>query len=99
MCFLSVFRSIANITMMFAGKGCGYVTWVKKNFNVKQRTEPMLFMREHKLESFDELVRRAKSHAIGRKAFLFHASAAGAGASAIAVMYSIIETAKSNKSN
>lgn len=41
--------------------------------------------------------RRAKSYAIGRKAFLFHTSAAGAQASA--VMYSITETAKANKLN
>lgn len=41
--------------------------------------------------------RRAKSYAIGRKAFLFHTSEAGSGASA--VMYSIIETAKSNNLN
>ncbi len=41
--------------------------------------------------------RRAKSYAIGRKAFLFHTSTAGAQASA--VMYSIIETAKANKLN
>ena len=41
--------------------------------------------------------RRAKSYTIGRKAFLFHTSQAGAGASA--VMYSIIETAKSNNLN
>ncbi|MDK2964699.1 IS66 family transposase [Lacrimispora sp.] len=38
--------------------------------------------------------RRAKSYAIGRKAFLFHTSVAGANASA--VMYSMIETAKAN---
>ena len=38
--------------------------------------------------------RKAKSYAIGRKAFLFHTSEAGAGASA--VMYSIVETAKAN---
>ena len=41
--------------------------------------------------------RRAKSYAIGRKAFLFHTSEAGAGASA--VMYSIVETAKANNLN
>ncbi len=41
--------------------------------------------------------RKAKSYAIGRKAFLFHTSAAGAGASA--VMYSIVETAKANNLN
>jgi transposase len=41
--------------------------------------------------------RRAKSYAIGRKAFLFHTSVAGANASA--VMYSIIETAKANNLN
>lgn len=41
--------------------------------------------------------RRAKSYAIGRKASLFHTSEAGAAASA--VMYSIIETAKSNNLN
>ena len=41
--------------------------------------------------------RRAKSYAIGRKAFLFHTSEAGAGASA--VMYSIVETAKANSLN
>lgn len=41
--------------------------------------------------------RRAKSYAIGRKAFLFHTSVAGAGASA--VMYSIVETAKANNLN
>lgn len=41
--------------------------------------------------------RCAKSYAIGRKASLFHSSEAGAAASA--VMYSIIETAKSNQLN
>lgn len=41
--------------------------------------------------------RRAKSYAVGRKAFLFHTSTAGAGASA--VMYSIVETAKANQLN
>ena len=41
--------------------------------------------------------RRAKSYAIGRKAFLFHTSVAGAGASA--VMYSMVETAKANNLN
>lgn len=41
--------------------------------------------------------RKAKSYAIGRKAFLFHTSVAGANASA--VMYSIIETAKANNLN
>lgn len=41
--------------------------------------------------------RKAKSYAIGRKAFLFHTSEAGAGASA--VMYSIVETAKTNNLN
>ena len=41
--------------------------------------------------------RRAKSYAIGRKAFLFHTSTAGAEASA--VMYSIVETAKANNLN
>ena len=41
--------------------------------------------------------RRAKSYAIGRKAFLFHTSTAGAEASA--VMYSIVETAKANSLN
>ena len=41
--------------------------------------------------------RKAKSYAVGRKAFLFHTSAAGAGASA--VMYSIVETAKANNLN
>ncbi len=41
--------------------------------------------------------RKAKSYAIGRKAFLFHTSEAGAGASA--VMYSIVETTKANNLN
>lgn len=41
--------------------------------------------------------RKAKSYAIGRKAFLFHTSVAGANASAI--MYSMIETAKANNLN
>ena len=41
--------------------------------------------------------RKAKSYVIGRKAFLFHTSEAGAGASA--VMYSIVETAKANNLN
>lgn len=41
--------------------------------------------------------RRAKSYALGRKAFLFHTSTSGAEASA--VMYSIIETAKANNLN
>ncbi|SCQ00036.1 IS66 family transposase, partial [Anaerobium acetethylicum] len=41
--------------------------------------------------------RKAKSYAIGRKAFLFHTSVAGANASA--VMYSMIETAKANNLN
>ena len=40
---------------------------------------------------------KAKSYAIGRKAFLFHTSEEGAGASA--VMYSIVETAKANNLN
>ena len=39
--------------------------------------------------------RKAKSYAIGRKAFLFHTSEAGASA----VMYSIVETAKANNLN
>lgn len=43
---------------MREGKGRGYVTWAK-NFNLKQQAEAMLFMREHKIESFEELVRRA----------------------------------------
>lgn len=43
---------------MREGKGRGYVTWAK-NFNLKQRAEAMLFMREHKIESFEELVRHA----------------------------------------
>lgn len=43
---------------MRQGKGRDYVTWAK-NFNLKQRAEAMLFMREHKIESFEELVRRA----------------------------------------
>ena len=41
--------------------------------------------------------RSAKAYAIGRKAFLFHTSEEGAGASA--VMYSIVETAKANGLN
>ena len=41
--------------------------------------------------------RKAKSYATGRKAFLFHTSETGAGASA--VMYSIVETAKANNLN
>ena len=41
--------------------------------------------------------RKAKSYAIGRKAFLFHTSEAGAGARA--VMCSIVETAKANNLN
>lgn len=41
--------------------------------------------------------RRANSYAIGRKASLFHASEAGARASA--VIYSIVETAKANGLN
>lgn len=40
--------------------------------------------------------RKAKSYAIGRKAFLFHTSEAGAGASAVC---SIVETAKANNLN
>lgn len=43
---------------MRKGKGRGYVTWAK-NFNLKQRAEAMLFMREHNIESFENLVRRA----------------------------------------
>lgn len=46
------------------GKGRGYVTWAK-NFNLKQRAEAMLFMREHKIESFEELNRLA-NEAAGR---------------------------------
>lgn len=41
--------------------------------------------------------RRAKSYTIGRKAFLFHTSTAGAEAST--VMYSIVEPAKANNLN
>ena len=40
---------------------------------------------------------KPKAMPIGRKAFLFHTSEAGAGASA--VMYSIVETAKANNLN
>lgn len=47
--------------------------------------------------SINRAERKAKSYAIGRKAFLFHTSETGAGASA--VMYSIVETAKANNLN
>lgn len=43
---------------MREGKGSGYVTWAK-NFNLKQRAEAILFMREHHIESFEDLVRHA----------------------------------------
>ena len=47
--------------------------------------------------SINRAERKAKSYAIGRKAFLFHTSETGDGASA--VMYSIVETAKANNLN
>lgn len=47
--------------------------------------------------SNNRVERKVKSYAIGRKAFLFHTSEAGAGASA--VMYSVVETAKANNLN
>lgn len=47
--------------------------------------------------SINRAERKAKSYAIGRKAFLFHTSEIGAGASE--VMYSIVETAKANNLN
>ena len=36
------------------GKGKGYVTWAKR-FNAKQMAKTVLFLQEHKIESYGQL--------------------------------------------
>ncbi|PST29228.1 IS66 family transposase [Enterocloster lavalensis] len=68
------------------------------NYALNHRETLCNYLRDGRCEiSNNAAERRAKSYAIGRKAFLFHTSVAGANASA--VMYSIIETAKANNLN
>ncbi|MEG0370063.1 MAG: IS66 family transposase [Hungatella sp.] len=68
------------------------------NYAKNHRETLCTYMNDGRCEiSNNAAERRAKSYAIGRKAFLFHTSVAGANASA--VMYSMIETAKANKLN
>ncbi len=68
------------------------------NYALNHRDTLMNYLMDGRCEiSNNAAERRAKSYAIGRKAFLFHASEAGAEASA--VVYSMVETAKANKLN
>jgi len=68
------------------------------NYALNHRETLCNYMKDGRCEiSNNAAERRAKSYAIGRKAFLFHTSVAGANASA--VMYSMIETAKANHLN
>ena len=68
------------------------------NYALNHRETLCNYMKDGRCEiSNNAAERRAKSYAIGRKAFLFHTSVAGANASA--VMYSMIETAKANNLN
>ena len=68
------------------------------NYSVNHRETLQSYMLDGRCElSNNKAERCAKSYAIGRKNSLFHTSAAGAQASAL--VYSMIETAKSNKLN
>lgn len=68
------------------------------NYALNHRETLCNYMKDGRCEISNNVAeRRAKSYAIGRKAFLFHTSVAGANASA--VMYSMIETAKANNLN
>lgn len=68
------------------------------NYALNHRETLCDYMKDGRCEiSNNAAERRAKSYAIGRKAFLFHTSVAGANASA--VMYSMVETAKANNLN
>lgn len=68
------------------------------NYALNHRETLQSYMLDGRCElSNNAAERRAKSYAIGRKNSLFHASAAGAEASAL--VYSMIETAKANKLN
>ncbi len=68
------------------------------NYSVNHRETLQSYMLDGRCElSNNKAERCAKSYAIGRKNSLFHTSAAGAEASAL--VYSMIETAKSNKLN
>ena len=51
------------------GKGKGYLNWAK-TFNLKQRAQAMLFLSEHKIESFEELARRADESVTKTEALL-----------------------------
>lgn len=68
------------------------------NYAINHRETLQSYMLDGRCElSNNAAERRAKSYAIGRKNSLFHASAAGAEASAL--VYSMIETAKANQLN
>lgn len=68
------------------------------NYSINHKETLQSYMLDGRCElSNNAAERRAKSYAIGRKNSLFHASAAGAKASAL--VYSMIESAKANKLN
>ncbi|MCM1225628.1 MAG: IS66 family transposase [Lachnospiraceae bacterium] len=68
------------------------------NYAINHRETLQSYMLDGRCELSNNAAERcAKSYAIGRKNFLFHASAAGAEAAAL--VYSMIETAKANKLN
>lgn len=68
------------------------------NYALNHKVTLMNYLQDGRCEiSNNAAERRAKSYAIGRKAFLFHTSENETGASA--VMYSIIETAKAYNLN
>ena len=47
-------RSVLIRTKLMEGKGKGYVTWAKR-FNAKQMAKTVLFLQEHKIESYEQL--------------------------------------------
>lgn len=68
------------------------------NYAQNHRESLCTYLQDGRCELSNNVAERmAKSYAIGRKAFLFHASVAGANASAI--IYSLVETAKANNLN
>jgi hypothetical protein len=67
------------------GKGKGYLNWAK-TFNLKQRARAMLFMSEHKIESFGELVHRADESTAQTEALLESVKADEARLQEIAVL-------------
>ncbi len=79
------------------GKGKGYLNWAK-TFNLKQRAQAMLFLSEHKIESFEELVRRADESVTQTEALLESVKADEARLQEIAVLKThIINFSKSRE--